>query len=160
MKKIIVLLIALIPVFLISVYMGWFGKARHVETPQSLPLPQEIIAERSQAQIDAAKKMNSYGGKQILFGDFHVHTTFSTDAFWWSLPILGGEGVHPMADACDYARYCSSIDFWAITDHAEASTPRKWQETKDSIRQCSFKNGSETNDVIPFVVFECTKVCI
>ena len=56
MKKIIVLLIALIPVFLITVYMGWFGKARHVETPQSLPLPQEIIAERSQTQIDAAKK--------------------------------------------------------------------------------------------------------
>ncbi|MEC9097840.1 MAG: DUF3604 domain-containing protein [Pseudomonadota bacterium] len=158
MKKIIVLLIALIPVFLITVYMGWFGKARHVETPQSLPLPQEIIAERSQTQIDAAKKMSSYGDKQILFGDFHVHTTFSTDAFWWSLPILGGEGVHPMADACDYARYCSSIDFWAITDHAEASTPRKWQETKDSIRQCSFKNGSETNDVIPFVGFEWTQV--
>ena len=54
MRKIIILLIALIPVFLISVYMGWHGKPRHVETPQSLPLPVEIIAERSQAQIEAA----------------------------------------------------------------------------------------------------------
>ena len=158
MKKVIFLIIAFILFFLVSIYMGWLGKARHVENVQSLPLAQEIISERSKIQTNAAKKLNSYNNKQILFGDFHVHTTFSTDAFWWSLPILGGEGVHPMADACDYARYCSSIDFWAITDHAEASTPRKWQETKDSIRQCSFRNGKETNDVIPFVGFEWTQV--
>ena len=128
MKKVIFLIIAFILFFLVSIYMGWLGKSRHVENVQSLPLAQEIISERSKVQTNAAKKLNSYNNKQILFGDFHVHTTFSTDAFWWSLPILGGEGVHPMADACDYARYCSSIDFWAITDHAEASTPRKCQE--------------------------------
>ena len=162
MKKIISLVLVIVIIgatlFLTAVYQGWFGRARHVEELQGGPLPENIIAQRALSQKKAANLLSGDDSKQILFGDLHVHTTFSTDAFWWSLPILGGEGVHPMADACDYARYCSSIDFWAITDHAEASTPRKWTETKDFIRQCSKVNGEESNDVIPFIGFEWTQV--
>ena len=158
MKKILIFLVLITALFLVSVYMGWLGQSRHVEKFEGSSIPEKIITQRTSEQINASKNINVNNPKQILFGDFHVHTTFSTDAFWWSLPILGGEGVHPMADACDYARYCSSIDFWAITDHAEASTPRKWKETKDFIRQCSFKSGEESNDVIPFIGFEWTQV--
>ena len=74
---------------------------------------------------------------QILFGDLHVHTTVSGDAFLLSLPMLGGEGAHPQGDACDYARFCSALDFWSITDHAESLTLRRWRETIESIRQCN-----------------------
>ena len=105
MKKIIISMLVLILIFLIAIYMGWLGKSRHVERFEGSPIPQNIISERTTEQIKASKNINVGNPKQILFGDFHVHTTFSTDAFWWSLPILGGEGVHPMADACDYARY-------------------------------------------------------
>ena len=88
MRKIIILLIALIPVFLISVYMGWHGKPRHVETPQSLPLPIEIIAERSQAQIDAAKK------RPGLY--IHLHSNPWFQGMAQDLPNrfeLGGDGT-------------------------------------------------------------------
>ncbi len=92
-------------------------------------------------------------------GDFHVHTTYSTDAFLWSLPMAGGRGVHPIGDACDYARYCSGLDFWAITDHAAASTPRRWDETKASVRQCQALAGDpEQPDLVSFPGFEWTQV--
>jgi hypothetical protein len=98
-------------------------------------------------------------GKQILFGDLHVHTTFSADAFIRSLPMLQGDGAHPPADACDFARFCSALDFWSINDHAEAVSPRHWQETKDSIRQCNALAGDPENpDIVAFLGWEWTQV--
>jgi hypothetical protein len=66
------------------------------------------------------------GERRILFGDLHVHTTYFLDAFAMALPAAGGEGAHPSADAYDFARYCSALDFFAYTDHAESLTPEHW----------------------------------
>lgn len=97
--------------------------------------------------------------KQILFGDVHAHTTFSMDAFAWSLPLLGGEGIHPPADACDYARFVARLDFWALTDHAESLTPRHWRMTKDSVRACNAAAGDPANpDLVTFLGWEWTQI--
>ena len=126
-------------------------------TGASLPTP--VVLARQQSRLEGAARVGANASKQIMFGDFHVHTTYSTDAFLWSLPMTGGRGVHPIGDACDYARYCSGLDFWGITDHAAASTPRRWQETKDSIRQCNALAGdSQHPDLISFLGFEWTQV--
>ena len=126
------------------------------------PIPEEIIIERSIAQKNASlKRVNR--SKEILFGDLHVHSTFSTDANLWSLPIQYGrnEGAHPVGDACDYARFCSSVDFWSINDHAEATTPRKWKSTKESIRACNAVSLDKKNqDMVTFLGWEWTQAAV
>ena len=124
-------------------------------------LPPAAVAERTTSQRDALAKLvpAAPAEKQILFGDMHVHTTFSPDAFMRTLPFMQGEGAHPPADACDFARYCSSLDFWAITDHAEGLTPEHWQQTKDVIRQCNDVAGDATNpDMVSFLGWEWSQV--
>ncbi len=120
---------------------------------------------RSDGQIEGARlpeavveAKNARQG-QILFGDLHVHTTFSADAFERSLPINMGEGAHPPADACDFARYCAALDFWSINDHAGMTSPRMWREIKSSIRECNARAGDPANpDMVSFLGFEWTQI--
>ena len=96
--------------------------------------------------------------KQIFFGDLHVHTTFSQDAFLFSLPMLQGEGVHPPADACNFARFCSSLDFFSITDHAEGMTMKMWQDSLESMRNCDSISDENNKDLVVFAGWEWTQM--
>lgn len=159
---------ALVAASFVVLFRG--GHPETAGTATAVRVPAEVLAARSGADKATASKLASSGAgataapeaapsKQILFGDLHVHTTFSADAFQRTLPLLQGEGAHPPADACDYARFCSGLDFWSITDHAEGLSPRLWKETRDSIRQCNALAGDPKNpDAVAFLGWEWTQV--
>ncbi len=142
------------------------GKYRGPGVIVGARVPETVVARRTSVRVEAGRELASAASvapaaapvRQILFGDLHVHTTYSSDAFLMSLPMLQGDGAHPIADACDYARYCSALDFWSINDHAEALTPRSWTDTKESIRQCNALAGDPGNpDMVSFLGWEWTE---
>ena len=166
MRRVILLLVAIIILIPVGVFVLLRG-GRH-EGPGEITkqrFPVAGVADRATRQVEAVAQLvppeahASRPSKQILFGDLHVHTTFSVDAFLRSLPMLQGEGAHPPADACDFARFCSQLDFWSITDHSEGISPEHWRETKEAIRQCNAVAGDPKNpDTVAFLGWEWTQV--
>ena len=95
------------------------------------------------------------GEDRILFGDLHVHTSYSLDAALFDTPAVKGTGYTTPADACDFARYCSALDFWSINDHAEGLAPWQWQATQEAVSQCQAVAGDPTNpDLVSFLGWE------
>ena len=127
-------------------------------TPASITqsrLPEDVIRSRTEARLHS-----SGSSKQILFGDTHIHTTNSADAFMYSLPMMhGASGAYPPAFACDYARFISQLDFYFLTDHAESFTLGQWQDGIESVRQCNRAAGDPKNpDIVAFIGWEWTQV--
>ena len=145
--------------FITLVTNGWLGR---YEAPGEVTLisqPLDVLQKRVTDQLLIKEELGIKDPKMILFGDLHVHTTYSNDAFMLSLPMMSGEGTHPPADACNFARFCSSLDFWANTDHAEDLTQQDWQEIKDSVRQCNEAGGvSSSPDTVAFLGWEWSQI--
>lgn len=109
--------------------------------------------------VSSVPAQSQVGPKQILFGDLHVHSTYSVDAFVMNLPLMSGEGARPLSEACDFARYCSGLDFWATTEHAESMTPRIWSQVKEQMRACDAALGADNRpETIVFTGFEWTQL--
>lgn len=146
-------------VLAIAGFGAWFvlggGRLQTDGEITEVPLDRNLLAARDAHQEGVGREPET----RILFGDLHVHSTLSVDAYQWSLPLMGGEGVHPPADACDFARFCSQLDFYSLTDHAEALTPRTWEMVRESIRQCNAVDAeSPQPDLVAFTGFEWTQI--
>ena len=135
---------------------GTFGRVEDRGTPVHESRSPEMMGMVARAQQGAARSVGRADSRQILFGDLHVHTTFSADAFTFSLPMVGGEGGHPPSDACDFARHCAALDFFSINDHAGNLSSRRWQETVEAIRQCNAVSG-DSDDLVAFLGWEWTQ---
>ena len=156
---VLLLLIALVFAGVYTTGLGFYGEEGHAGEPAARAAAQAVVDFKTDATHESALDVGVARPKQIVFGDLHVHSTFSFDAFTLSLPMAGGDGAHPVADACDFARHCSSLDFWSINDHAITLTPRRWKETIAAIRQCNDIAGSETHpDLVTYLGWEWTQV--
>ena len=151
-------ILALSLVTLLILGKGYFAETMVGGVPQGKVIAPAVVAERTAATRAAAESVGVTAPKQILFGDLHVHTTFSFDAFQMSLPMAGGSGAYPVADACDFARHCSGLDFWSINDHALSLTPQRWEETIASMRQCQQIGGNTNPDLVSYLGWEWTQV--
>jgi hypothetical protein len=145
----------------------WFlghGAFGHHDSEVVSPVP----FARSQASVEAGAAIQrtataavgaSAADSQVLFGDLHVHTTISFDAFMLNLPMSGGQGAATLADACDFARHCAGLDFWSINDHASNILPADWRNTIEAIRQCNDLAGDASNpDSVAFLGWEWTQM--
>ena len=161
MKKLLVALAALAIIAVAASFLITSGVLVEIDGigPMSdQPVPAAAVEKRGTQQATAASNIGG-GEKQILFGDLHVHTTYSFDAFLSSLPMMNDSGSHPLGNACDFARYCSALDFWSINDHAEALTPKRWQETIGAIQQCNAVGESgPVPDTVAFLGWEWSQV--
>ena len=175
LKKLLVAVCVLIVIVVCAVGIYWKTRVQ-VPDPQGYlaaevfpavevtrtPIPPEDVAKRGERQQQSSAALGIASPKQILFGDTHVHTTYSMDAFAWSLPMIhGSRGAFPPADVCDYARYVSQLDFYFLTDHAESYTAQHWRDQVESVRQCNEVAGDPENpDVAAFIGWEWSQVGI
>ncbi len=141
----------LIVVVILLVLAGWF----HAVGKGWLGGPWSSAPAAIGPRLKISDSVVSPGSDQILFGDLHTHTNYSLDAYIFNTTLVKGGGVVTPADACDFARYCSALDFWSINDHAEGLTPRVWEDTLSSIRECNDRAGDPaTPDMVSFAGWE------
>ncbi len=163
MKRILLALVAVVGLVVLAaagyVAVFAFNASRGVFPPEG----ESIVAQRSgesareseQRQQKARAAVGRRGGDQILFGDLHVHTVYSADAHLQAIKIRERESLSPPADACDFARFCSQLDFWSINDHAESLTPDLWRRTVRAIRDCDRAAGDPVApDMVSFLGWE------
>jgi len=163
LKKLALALLMLAGIAALGLWLLGRGALGHYDSEVVSPAPfvrSAASVETGQTlQHDAARAVGADPSEsQILFGDLHVHTTISFDAFMLNLPITGGQGAATLADACDFARHCAGLDFWSINDHAANILPEDWQNTVEAIRQCNDLAGDPSNpDSVAFLGWEWTQ---
>ncbi len=114
-------------------------------------------AQSSRAVADGPRTVSdsTVAAPLILFGDLHTHTNFSLDAYLFNTELIKGVGSATVEDACDFARYCSALDFWSINDHAESLTPGAWKHTAEAVRRCNQRAGDPVHpDMVSFLGWE------
>ena len=82
-------LVAALLGFVFALSRGWLGDDEVAGDPVAIRRPGAVVGSRQAVQSDTIESLGASRDKQVLFGDFHVHTTFSFDSFLMNLPMAG-----------------------------------------------------------------------
>ena len=121
--KIIVLIAILLTASIIMIGRGWLGNHEGPGTITNNQIPKQTIENRTETQKISSIKIGKNEPKQILFGDLHVHTTYSFDGYAFgtlatpydAYRFATGEAIaNPAGFKMQLSR---PMDFYAVTDH-------------------------------------------
>ena len=82
--RLLMVVVVLVALFVGAVWLvgqGFIGRSEEAGTPTASAIPPALVSARTKQQREDAVELGVSRPKQILFGDLHVHTTFSADAF-------------------------------------------------------------------------------
>ncbi len=162
--RLIVIAVLALPALLLTALLVYalvlfWNSGRGVFPPEGVSVaaarPPEALGAAAARQAAGRARVDRQQASQVLFGDLHVHTVYSADAHLQSVRIRDRASPNPPADACDFARFCSQLDFWSINDHAESLTPALWTRTVEAIRSCNAAAGDPADpDLVSFLGWE------
>ena len=87
--------------------------------------PNTAVGSQSEAPAVAPSSENAQGAKQVYFGDLHIHTQLSMDAFLFGTRTTPDQAYRfakgePVTHASgEVMQLEEPLDFYAVTDHAE-----------------------------------------
>ncbi len=149
--------VALLALYVAGAWYGLYGRLKARGRRPRRPSPRRSSVSAVPTTPAAAALSVVPPDKQILFGDFHVHTTFRPTRSP-SPADRAGRG-RPSVGGCLRLRpLLFALDFWSINDHAENMTPAQWDETVASIRECNAVAGEGEPDTVAFLGWEWTNV--
>ena len=140
-------------VYVVGVLLGWYGVLYGPGAITRKTIPAEVVARRAAAKAEAAQAIGA-GDKSSCSATPRSHHLL--DEFLWTLPVMGGEGAHPMADDCDIAR-SARRRIWR-SRHAEAITRASGATPKRPSRMQCRSGTAGDPDVIAFLGWEWTQV--
>ena len=145
--------VLVVAVYLLGVQFNWYGNLEHAGDSVADVYPRNLVGRK---EVKPKKTLCPELNKSYLVT--LMCNLLLNGRFSMELAHIKWRRPSPNIRCLRLCSICSALDFWVTTDHAEASTPRKWQEIKEAVRQCNAPADEKDPDMVTFLGFEWTQV--